>query len=320
MHGVKGGLKKEKAQLSFFSRREEAWRNSMKRQEMSLGLTVLFVLSLGACLVLPVPISERMLAGRQLVESELGFLERRPTTRDDVAKQLGPATIWLESQRTAVYGLVKTAKTGVFWIIALPHPRGMVGGVVHRVEREALYIVFDQSDTVADWGRGKVAKGVTWLSAALDWSKSRDLKLPEPREEFVEIAPGAEQSVIYFYRPRDIQHLFPGFPPAESIFLGMLDPFAEVYLESALLGQLRRKTYLAIPLYAGTYDFRVVPYMDYNPELQYRSASIQMTLQAGLVYFVNIEIETGKGFIGPVISQRSRDEAMPLLKALRETW
>jgi hypothetical protein len=177
-----------------------------------------------------------------------------------------------------VYGLLKTAKVGAFWIIALPAPPAMVGGVVHPVEREALYIVFDQSDAVVDWGRGKVSKGVTWLSAALDWSRSRHLKLPEPRKEFVEIAPAAEQSVIYFYRPRDIQHLFPGFPPAESILFG-LEPFAEVYLDSALLGQLRRKSYLAIPLHAGIYDFLVVPYMDYNPELQYRSADIQITLQ-----------------------------------------
>jgi hypothetical protein len=95
MHELRRWAEK-KVQLSFSLRRRLRGIR-MSRQAMTLGLAVLFVLSLGACLVIPVPTSKRVLAGRQLFESDLGFLERRPTTRDDVAKQLGPATIWLES-------------------------------------------------------------------------------------------------------------------------------------------------------------------------------------------------------------------------------
>lgn len=288
---------------------------------MRLFIAFGIVLWTAGCLMVPVPTSEVVLSGRYIAESELGFLKNHQTTKYDVLTQLGPATIWLKPQRTLVYGLVKTAKTGLFWIIGGGAPGalgGVAGGVLHFVDREALFIVFDETDTLVDSGQVKVENRVTWLSAALAWGRSKGLKLAEPQVEFAETVPPLQQSIIYFYRPRDIQHVFPGFPPAESILFG-LDPFPEVYLNAALVGQIRRKSYLTLTLDPGTYEFRFVPLLD-NPDLNYRDASIQITVQPDLEYFVDVRIETGKGISQPVVSQRSREEAIPLLQLLRETW
>ncbi len=270
----------------------------------------IFLLSLTACLAgasdflsstistIPTQQQERVIAGRYLAESDLAFLEKKHTTRDEVITQLGPPTIWLEPQRIAVYGFVR-----------------FPGGRQPRerpLRRDAIFIAFDKSDRVVDWGRSDVSRKMTWLGAALAWGRSSGLELAQPARTFVEITLLPRRSAIYFYRPRDAP-------------LGCDQAWGEVYLDKTLLGQVRCKSYLPLSLAPGTYDFRVSPNYAWNEKWarsERRPDRIQTTLYPGSVYFVETKILQAGATqpIVAVISQHSREEAMPILQALRETW
>ncbi len=256
-----------------------------------LALAILTLLSLTACGLepviglIPTHQQERVITGRYLAESDLAFLEKKHTTRDEVIKQLGPPTIWLQSQRIAVYGFVR-------------FPGGKQP-LNRPLKRAAVFIAFEPSDRVVDWGRSDVSEKLTWLGAALKWGRSSRLELAQPAQTFVETTPLPKQGVIYFYRPRDG---------------GGASVFIEVYLDSALLGQVRSKSYLPLPLVPGIYHFQVSPNYPWSERwLGFRTHPyriIPVTLRPGLACFVEIGIKqpaTSQPFvaISPAFSGRS---------------
>lgn len=261
----------------------------------SFGLMLVLVLS--ACaLPIPFPYREHVVTGMYLGEASLAFLQKNRTSRDEVSKQLGPPIIWLEAQRIAVYGFARTPAK-----ISVDEP---------LVEREAVLIAFDKSDKVVDWGHGKVPQKkswkVTWLSAALDWGRSQGLELAQPAQTFVEIPVPPQRSVVYFFdRP---PWCFDG-------------GFIEVSRDSTLLGEVRCNSYLAVSLAPGAYDFRVSFYDGHARSSGIRSSSRHITLQPGLAYFLRIRQKTPATSPPIVVTvYQSREEAMPVLQALRETW
>ncbi len=205
------------------------------------------------------------------------------------------------------------------WFVGTPG--GSAGGLVAGETRQALFFAANDDDVVTHWGRTPVKRGKTWLQAALEWSLAEDLKLPSPRGIFSEESPAsAVQGLVYFYRPRDYQHYLPFGPPAKRMAFGAVD-FVNIYRNTELVGQLRWRSYVAVCVSPGEHTFVISPDTDdvTNPQL-YQNASLQMTAESGTTRFVEVGVEAGKGTIEPIVTERSRDEAMAVIRELRESW
>ena len=50
------------------------------------------------------------------------------------------------------------------------------------------------------------------------------------------------------------------------------------------------------------------------------SQTLSLNLHSAATYFVDVQVESGKGYIGPVVIERGYDEAILMLEALPETW
>jgi outer membrane protein assembly factor BamE (lipoprotein component of BamABCDE complex) len=277
-----------------------------------LCLTCILVL-LAGCVAIPVPNKSRILSGRHISDAAVSFIEKGVTTKDILLSRLGKPTMWLDAQRIALYGLVRTSDA--FLLVLGPG----LGREIEMAEREALIVRFDEAGQVANWGREKLGRGATWLEGVERWAKVEDIDIGLPSKTFSEESPSPDESLVYFYRPMDRQYYFPGLPPREKLFFD-LDPLAEVYSGSTLLGQLRWKTYLTLRMAPGEYEFSVAPTRDADLDLSYGSSLVKISLQAGQTYFVDIQLEAGFGSIKPVVSKRSRDEAILEIKDLQETW
>ena len=140
-----------------------------------------------------------------------------------------------------------------------------------------------------------------------------------PRGEFVAESVQPDQSLIVIYRPRDNQYVLPFLPPGERL-LSNLEVFAEVYLDSVLITQLRSRAYFSIRVPPGSHTLFVSPYADQNPMIDYRSATIDIEARPGTTRFIDLRMEAGKGYIGPVIQQVPEASATPVLAKLPETW
>ena len=265
---------------------------------------------------MPVDTAETILEGRYVGEAELERVRHEGTTRLQVERQLGSPTAWFERQRILVYGLVKSDAAAAWLVPGFP---AAAGGYVEFVEREAIFFAIDARDSVVRAGRRSVPRGTTWLEAAMEWSRDAGLNVPAPRDEYVAESVLADESLIVIYRPRDNQYVFPFTPPRERLLFNF-DFFAEVYLDSALLTQLRSKSYFSVRVPPGAHTLFVSPYADQNPMLEYRPATIDIETRPGTTVFVDVRMEAGKGHIGPVIQEMQAADAAPSLTGLRETW
>lgn len=291
------------------------WKSIPKSHVTRISWLLIVLLSLSSC-VMPVQTSKSILQGTYIQEAELQSIERNGATRQQVVQQLGPPTAWFERQRILVYGLVKSGSGAVWLIPAFP---AAAGGYVEFVEREAVFFVIDSKGGVMHSGRRPVPRGNTWLEAALEWSEEAGFGVALPRTEYVAESAEPGESLIVIYRPRDNQYVLPFVPPKEELLFNY-DFFAEVYLDSVLVAQLRSKTYLSVRVPAGSHALLVSPYADYNPMLEYRSASLDLETQPGKTYFLDMRIEAGKGYIGSMVDEESAEAATKELARLRETW
>lgn len=272
---------------------------------------------LASCVVIPVPVEQVDLEGRRFTDSDLEFVRPGATARSEVIGHLGSPTLWLASQRILVYGL-RRVETGALWFIGA----GLTGagGLVEGETKEAVFLVFDDNDVATNWGRAPVAHCETWLRAATEWAASKKLDIRQAHGRFVEEPPTADQSLIYFYRPRDYQYYLPFGPPAKKVALGVAD-YAEISHDDMLVGQIRWKSYLLVRVAPGTHTFMVNPDTDcvVNPEY-YRSASIQLSITPESVTFLELGIQAGRGTINPILVNRTRSEAISVIENLRESW
>jgi len=196
------------------------------------------------------------------------------------------------------------------------------GGIVtiKSEAREAVYFILDDNDKIKLWGRTNVGKNKTWLTGASEWAHSKGIELPKPHNSFVEETPSSEQCFIYFYRPRDYQYYFPKSKPGKKLPSGVAN-FVNISLPYELVGQLHWQTYVKIKVPPGSHVFTVDPDTDYivNENL-YTKASISVSVEPGKTAFVEVGVESGLGTIQPKLSQRTRDEAIELIKGLKESW
>jgi hypothetical protein len=272
---------------------------------------------MAGCVVVPVPIEQAVLDGRQYTDSDLEFVRLGTTARSEVTGNLGDPTVWLWEQRILVYGLWRV-ETGTFWFIGV----GLTGagGLVAGETREAVFIVLDDKDVVTNWGRVPVKRCETWRSAAMEWAASENLEMPPAHGQFVEETPATGQGLIFFYRPRDYQHFLPAVPPAKRVPLGTSN-HADITQDGKLVGQIRWQTYVAVRVPPGIHRFVVNPDTDcvVNPE-NYRSAIIQLDVAPDTVSFVDVAIQAGLGTIEPILVNRPRSEAILAIEKLRESW
>ncbi len=272
---------------------------------------------LASCVVIPVPVEQAVLDGKRFTDSDLDFVRLGTTARREVIGNLGNPTIWLSAQRILVYGL-RRVETGALWFIGA----GLsgAGGLVRGETKEAVYLVLDDKDVVTHWGRAPVKRCETWLSAATEWAGSTRIEIPQEHGQFVEEAPTTEQSLIYFYRPRDFQHFLPLVPPAEKMPLGVAD-HADISQDGKLVGQIRWQSYVVVRVPPGTHRFVVNPDTDcvVNAEI-YRSAIIQLDVAPETITFVDLGIQAGLGTVEPILVNRPRSEAISVIEKLRASW
>jgi hypothetical protein len=273
---------------------------------------------LAGCLAVPVSVEPGVLEGRKFTDSELDFVQPGTTSRMDVIRHLGTPTIWLAEQQILVYGLREVESTGVFWFASA----GLTGagGLVQGETKKAILFALNGEGTVMRRGRVSVDRGETWLGAALEWSRAEKLEVERPHDHFVQETPTTERNLVYFYRPRDFQHFLPLVPPAKELPSGVAT-FADIRLDTGLVGQIQWQSYLVVRVPQGDYEFVVDPDTDYvtNPGL-YRSQTIRISVAPGTVTFVDVAIRAGKGTIEPVLVQRPYHQALAAIKELRESW
>jgi hypothetical protein len=270
------------------------------------------------CIAVPVPVEPRVVEGQPFADSDLAFVQPGTTTRDDVIESIGKPMLSLTDQRILVYGLRKVDAVGGLWFIGAGY--GAAGGLVEGESREALFFALDSHDIVIDWGRASVRRGETWLSAATGWSRSEGLEIEAARDQFIQETPTSEESLVYFYRPRDFQHILPLAPPAERLMLGVAE-IADIRVDDELVGQIHWKSYALIRVRPGSHEFVVDPDTDYvvNPEI-YQSETIRLAIEPDTVTFVDVGIKAGYGLIKPVLVQRPRNEAIAVIERLPESW
>ena len=269
--------------------------------------SLLLLMGCTACIVLPT--APTVLEGRRSDHMDLSFLSKGQTQKELVFEKLGLPTAWLPSQRTAVYGAKFSTKT-LYWGGGSPMGGGGFGSAP-MAQREALFLTFDESERVLDWGVGKVPLTETWLSAALVWGKSRGLQLFEPSKQFHEMEVSSQRCQVYVFCP---QH-----PSLLSA-----DLFPSVTLDGLMLGQVRKGSFLRIEMGQGTHLLSIYPDTKIGTPrsgpYSVTTPSIDLLLQPGETKFFELRVERGLNSVTAVLSERSRLDASAVLNTLRETW
>ena len=265
-----------------------------------LVFSMLLTWSCLGCFVLPVPTEPRTLEGQRSASLDTSFLQEGRTTRGEAAARWGPPTVWLQAQRIAVYGAVYT-DTEILYGAGTGR-----GGSVPLHKREAVYLAFDAQDQLTHWGAGRVKSGATWLSAALGWARSAGLQVREPAPAFLPAPPPAGGRVYFFCRKH-------------PKVLG--EPLPVVALEGLRLGQVRKRTYLAVELPAGDHEFTINPLSLSFGTAAVRIQEVPLSLQPGAVAYVEFHVEAdAKAVFSVACAERQAQEALPVLQTLRETW
>lgn len=270
--------------------------------------SLLLLMSNTACIVLPISTTPKVVEGRRSDSMDLSFLYKGQTLKSEMIEKLGKPTVWLQAQRTAVYG-AKFSTMSLLWAIGAPNGGG--GGFLPTYQREALFLTFDEPGKVLDWSVGKVRLTETWLSASLVWGKSRGLQLVEPSKQFHEMDLSEGHCQVYVYCPQ------------QSSLLSA-DLFPSVTLDGMMLGQVRKGSFLRIELDPGNHLLSIYPDTKIGtpPSRSYSitTPSVDLALQPGETKFLELRVESGLNSVTASLSERSMLDATVVLKALRETW
>lgn len=265
-----------------------------------LALLLLLAWTCLGCFVLPLPTRPLTLDGTRSATLDTGFLQEGRTTREEVAARWGPPTVWLQAQRIAVYGAVYSDVEIEFGSI------NGNGGSIPLHKREAVFLAFDGSERLARWDACRVQSGATWLGAALKWAHTAGLRVREPDLAFQPQAPPAGARV-YFYC---LKH--PGV-------LG--EPLPDVAMDGLRLGQIRRRTYLAVELPAGPHTFTLNPLSIRPNRASLRILDLPLTLEPGAVAYMEFHVACGINEPFSIVCvERPAEEALPVLRSLREAW
>ena len=274
---------------------------------------ILAIVAITGCVVLPIPSDERVIEGREFADTDLDFVHAYRTTQAEIEAKFGEPTVYLADQRVAIYGLIREG-LNFFWAVGGGYSAAV--GFWGSNKREAVFFLFNESGFATRWGKRTIEPCQTWIGASQAWAEEVRIDLPSPPGMFEEEILSPDESTVYFYRPRDIQHWAPFVPPAEKLLFGMDIP-VDVRFEDQLLAQLQWKTFAPIRLPPGEYQFLVLPCPDHNTSINHGSSMIGINLQPAQAYFVEIQVEAGKGSISPVLTKQPYETALPVLKELQ---
>ncbi len=116
----------------------------LNRLALMMGLS----LWLGGCILLPLPASEKLLAGKPVTEAQLAFLVPKATMKQEVVERLGsPNFVWEDAR---LFGYNWEMRQGMLiWFIGAA--AGGAGGVANILEFHLFLIQFDADDRALRW-------------------------------------------------------------------------------------------------------------------------------------------------------------------------
>jgi hypothetical protein len=114
-------------------------------------LSVLPVVTLAGCLMVPLPVGRgQVLAGQPVIDAQMAFFRIGETTAAEVQAKLGPATvIWDEARIHAYHWDLR----GGVLVWAIGAPNGGAAGSIPLRTRHALLIQFDEAGRVQRFER-----------------------------------------------------------------------------------------------------------------------------------------------------------------------
>ncbi len=270
-----------------------------------LGGCLLLVISAG-CVVIPIPLPETPVAGKEITGEQASFITPGSTHREDVIRELGQPYAEFPDLRILAYSWDMHAGV-VLWGAGGPGGGGVGGTAVYKYY--SLLIAFDPADRVVTFE--KIRSPWPWENErelALKWAETQDLEVPKAPSMFVarEISPG--QSALYLYREGGFWDN-PGLPN--------LKPEARV--DGKVVGWLRKGEYLAIALGPGVHTV-TVNYLHHRTIAPIDSVALERTVTTidvqtlpGQAHYVAVQPRQGT----PVLTVRSEGEALPALKEMK---
>jgi len=256
-----------------------------------------FWLMLGVQGCVIIPATHKPIAGQEIKEAQLQFIQPGITTSAEVIKELGPPDWRFEDIRVLAYSW----EVRESYVIGYPGWRQMVG------QPYALLIELDGQDHVQRFETVKRGVHDTVRSAAVAWAKRHGnpsaLALPS---QFAPISVPSGKSVIHVYRPG-------GF---EAPWVAI-----RVILDDQTLGDLRSKECLSVVAEPGPHSISLHPYAllsgkgDFDVRTVYRSVSLDAPTNGSI--YIKLTVPAGRDRLEPKAKIIPENEAVPSLKKLK---
>ena len=268
----------------------------------------LLIVVFAGCVVLPIPMPETPVAGKEIKSEQVTFITPGSTLREDVIRELGQPYAEFPDLRILAYTWEMHGGE-VIW--AAGGPGGSGAGTIGMYKYYSLLIAFDPADRIVTFE--KVVSTWPWETGrelALKWAEKQGLAVPKAPSMFVAQEIPLGQSTLYVYREG-------GFWDNPS--LPNLAP--EVGVDGKVFGWLRKGEYLAIILVPGahtvTVDYLHRRYLALTAwdrvHLKSTVTSIDVQTSPGQAYYVAVQPRQGT----PLLTVRSEEEALPTLKEMK---
>lgn len=271
----------------------------MIRSLLKFSLLLFWLLIPLGCAAIIIPASEgEVMSGRKITSENIEFIKQGITSRNEVIQKLGRPYMDFEDLQTIAY-FWEVLGYYMPWI-ALGYYGG--GGWVEKIGKTyALLIAFDKDDYVSKFEIKALWPLDTIRGHAIKWMERENFDVPQPTNEFVasEIPKGL--SIIYIYRPggwRDVSQLFK--QPTVSI-------------DGEVVAELHQGGYVAKVLKPGLHNVSVFLKSKERPDRMFSFDTLQDT-----AYYLELCISFVA--LGPKLTIRSTEDAMPVLKELKPTW
>ena len=180
-----------------------------------------------------------------------------------------------------------------------------VPGVAVATRPEYFFVAFDKNDYVSAWGVLMGKRRLLGFNLSRNMRgpgrKTKDWRYLNPRRDLLRGNVPQRQAVVYIYRPSGFAFPFRADPA--------------VLVDGKLEAELRKGTYIAVPLSVGKHVISVDPLPHYNgsvPPEQRPVRSISLDTAPNTKYFVSFRVGS-IGFETELMIQ-SEQEAMPVLE------
>jgi hypothetical protein len=280
------------------------WFGLMKRA-IELSCIAIILLTLAGCVYIPAS-GHQVLQGKRIEDQETPFIKAGVTSRTEVIQKLGEPSF--EMAKPHIIGYSWEEVEGYMpWLVGGGY--SVIGGVVTLPAPHNFFVAFDREDRASVWGVYGVYE--SWSvrpiqDYARSWAQHEGLAVTGPGAIFMarDVPPG--QAMAYIYRPG-------GFTDAPLV------EAAAVLVDEKLEAELKKGTYTAVSLTAGTHTISVNPAPHYGGFLRPDERpirSVSLDTAPNMKYFVSFRIQWGWGSLDPALTIQSEQEAMPILEKM----